>query len=176
MDMNRYPIGKFEARQEISPERRVELIGEISGLSARLRKSVQGITAAELDAPCREGGWTPRQIVHHIADCALNGFTRFKFALTQDNPALPAFDQETWAATADSAGADIDSSLSIMDGVSVRLFALLSSLAAADFRRTFRHPERGTVTVDFYLQLMAWHGKHHASQIEDARKARKQNS
>jgi uncharacterized damage-inducible protein DinB len=173
MDINKYPIGKLEATPEITPEKRKELIEEIAGLPARLRKSVKGASKAELDAPIRDGGWTLRQIVHHIADAELNGFTRFKFALTQDNPALPAYDQDSWAAMADAAKEDIAPSLSIMDGVSARISALLSSLSPRDFQRTYRHTERGTITIDFYLQLMAWHGKHHTAQIEVARKNRK---
>jgi hypothetical protein len=171
MEANRYPIGKFEGTPEISPEKRRDLIKDIAELPLRLRKSVKGLGKAKLDIPYREGGWTPRQIVHHLTDSALNGFTRFKQALSLDNPALPAFNQDSWAAMADSVKADVEHSLLIMDGLSVRLAALLSSLSPREFQRTFIHAERGTITVDFYLQLMAWHGKHHTAQIEEAGKA-----
>lgn len=173
MDINKYPIGKFEGTQEITPEKRKELIEEIAGLPSRLRKSVKGVSKAELDAPIGDGGWTLRQVVHHIVDTELNGFARFKFALTMDNPVLPAYDQDSWAALADAAKEDIAPSLSIMDGVSARLSALLSSLSPQGFQRTYQHPERGIITVDFYLQLLAWHGKHHTAQIEGVRKNRK---
>ena len=168
MEINKYPVGKLEASREIPPAQRKTLISEIAAFPARLRAVARGCPAARLDAPYREGGWTLRQIIHHIADSTLNGFTRFKFALSQDNPALPAFDQDVWASMADAAKADIEPSLLIMDGLAPRLAALLSSLAPRDFTRTFQHPERGTITVDFYLQLMAWHCRHHAAQIEAA--------
>ncbi len=173
MDASKYPIGKLEAVQEIPAEKRKELIREIADLPAALGGILRGITEAELDMPYRDGGWTLRQIVHHIADSTLMAFTRFKFALTMDNPALLAYDQDTWAMTADAAKANIAPSLSIIDGVCARLAALLSSLSPKGFQRTYQHPERGIITVDFYLQLTAWHGRHHAAHIEIARGKRK---
>jgi hypothetical protein len=168
----RYPIGKFVEDKNPTPEKRGAWIRRIADLPSELRKTVSGISAADLDTPYREGGWTPRQIVHHIADSQMNAFIRFKFALTAEKPALGGFDQEAWAARADCTASDPGHSLDIIEGLHSRFATLLSSMAQADFRRTFIHSERGEITLDFNLQLYAWHGSHHAAQLEEFRRKR----
>jgi hypothetical protein len=169
MEELQYPIGRFSAEKELAPTKRQNLIREIAGLPARLRKSVEGLSAAQLDTPYRNGGWTPRQIVHHVADSHMNAFIRFKLALTEDNPQIKPFEQDGWAAMVDSTRADPALSLAIVDGLHARFSALLSSLSPEDFARTFQHPERGVISLDYNLQLYAWHGNHHTAHIEGLR-------
>jgi hypothetical protein len=172
MDDIRYPIGKFTEDKNPTREKREEWIRTIAELPSGLRKTVSGIPASDLDTPYREGGWTARQIVHHIADSQMNAFIRFKFALTADKPALSGFDQEAWAARADCTTPDPAYSLDIIEGLHSRFAVLLSSMTEADFKRTFLHSERGEISLDYNLQLYAWHASHHAAQLEELRKAK----
>ena len=137
-----YPIGKFVFDPDVTPEKRSTFIRAISELPGQLAAAVSGLAASQLDTPYREGGWTVRQVVHHLADSQINAFIRFKLGLTEDGPRITAFDQDAWARTADSA-ADVSLSLSIIEGVHGRWAVLLRSLAPADFARTYLHPERG---------------------------------
>jgi hypothetical protein len=170
MEDLRYPIGKHNAKPSLEPAERSPLIRQIEELPAVLRAAVQGLAPAQLDTPYREGGWTPRQIVHHIADSHMNLLIRFKFGFTEDNPAILAYDQDRWAVTPDVIGVDVEASLRIVEGVHARMTALLRAMKPADFSRTFRHPERGQVSLDYNLQIYAWHGRHHATQVTELRK------
>jgi hypothetical protein len=170
MEDIRYPIGKHNAKPSLDPAERPPFIRQVEELPAALRAAVKGLTAAQLDTPYREDGWTPRQIVHHVADSHLNLFIRFKFGFTEDNPAILAYDQDKWAATPDVTGVDVEHSLKIVEGVHARMAALLKAMRPADFGRTFRHPERGQVSLDYNVQLYAWHGRHHTAQITELRK------
>jgi hypothetical protein len=172
MEDIRYPIGKHNARPTLDAAERAPLIRQIEEAPAALRAAITGLTAAQLDTPYREGGWTPRQVAHHLADSHVHLFIRFKFALTGDNPAIMAYDQDAWADTADVTGMDPEASLKILDGVHARMTALLRSMKPEDFARTFRHPERGQVTLDYNLQIYAWHGRHHTAQITGLRARR----
>jgi hypothetical protein len=165
MEDPRYPIGKFSFEKMVTDEGRRAFIGQIASLPADLREAVGGLTADRLDVPYREGGWCARQIVHHLADSHMNSFIRFKLALTEQSPKIKPYDQDAWAATVDSLKADIGQSLSIMDGLHARFAALLESLSPADFQKTFTHPERGLLTLEYNLQMYAWHGRHHTAQI-----------
>jgi hypothetical protein len=170
MEDIRYPIGKHNAKPSIDASERPALIRQIAEAPASLRVAVKGLTAAQLDTPYREGGWTPRQIAHHLADSHMNTLFRFKFALTEDKPGVMAYNQDKWAATADVIGMDPDASLRILEGVHARLAALLASMKQEDFARTFRHPSGGEVSLDHNLQVYAWHGRHHTAQITELRR------
>jgi hypothetical protein len=172
MDEIRYPLGKFAYDAAITEEKRREVIRGIAEMPAALRRAVQGLGKAELDTPYREGGWTPRQIVHHLADSHMNAFIRIKLALTEERPSIKPYNQETWALTTDSLAADPALSLALLDGLHARWAALLSALTAVELQRTFTHPERGLLTVDYNLQMYGWHGRHHTAQIT-ALRARK---
>jgi hypothetical protein len=165
MEINRYPIGRFSFDASSTPEKRAGWIGDIAGLPPYLKKAVAGLTPAQLDTPYREGGWCPRQIVHHLADSHMNSFIRFKLCLTENNPQIKPYNQDAWAKLADVTGIDIAFSLSLLEGLHARFRALLSSLGESDFQKTFLHPENGLMTLDRTLQIYAWHGKHHAGQI-----------
>jgi uncharacterized damage-inducible protein DinB len=169
MDDPRFPIGAFAHDKEPTPEKRAGWIRDIAAVPAALRRAVAGLSGAQLDTPYREGGWTVRQVVHHIADSHMNSFVRFKLALTENLPTIKPYDQNAWAATGDVKGMDIAASLSLVDGLHARWAALLSSLKASDFGRTFMHPESGPNTLDRTLQLYAWHGKHHVAHITTLR-------
>jgi len=134
-----------------------------------LRKATAGLSEAQLGTPYREGGWTVRQVVHHLADSHMNSFVRTKLALTEDTPTIKPYNQNAWATTEDAQRMDIAPSLSLFEGLHARFVALLSSLRPEDFERTFNHPESGPVTLNRQLQIYAWHGKHHIAHITSLR-------
>ncbi len=169
MEETRYPIGRFAFDAAISAEKGREMINRIAALPEELARSVAGLSAERLDTPYREGGWTPRQIVHHLADSHMNAFIRFKLALTEDNPQIKPYSQEAWAALSDVQGADAELSLKILEGLHGRFAALLASLKTEDFARTFLHPENGVMTLDRTLQIYAWHCRHHVAHITSLR-------
>lgn len=173
MDAIQYPTGRFSPKgAPLTDEERAAFRRRIAALPGEARAAVAGLDAAALDAPYREGGWSPRQIVHHLADSHLNAFVRFKLGLTEDVPTIKPYEQDRWAETADVAGVGVEASLSILDGLHERWARLLESLTPADFGRRLNHPEIGTIDVDFLLQMYAWHGGHHVAQITGLRRAR----
>ena len=172
MEMNRYPIGRFAFDADSTPDKRAGWIRDIAELPAYLRRSVDGLDASQLDTPYRDGGWSPRQIVHHIADSHMNSFIRFKLCLTEDTPQIKPYNQDAWAKLADVTGVDVGFSLSLLEGLHARFSALLRSLRPEDFAKTFLHPENGPMTLDRTLQIYAWHGRHHSGQILALREAR----
>jgi uncharacterized damage-inducible protein DinB len=169
MDQLKYPVGTFALDKDATPEKRAAWIAEIAALPQSVRRAVQGLAKEQLDTPYREGGWNIRQLVHHIADSQMNTFIRLKLCLTEKEPAITAFNQDAWALTADVLTVEPHVSIGILDGVHARLAALLGSLQPADFKKAYRHPERGLVDVDYTLQLYAWHGRHHLAQISALR-------
>lgn len=166
----RYPIGAFERRDTLSADERRARIDEIAAAPVRLREAVRGLTDAQLDTPYRQGGWTLRQVVHHVPESHLNGYTRLKLALTEDEPLIKPYDENAWAKTADVALTPVETSLALLDALHERWVLLLRSLRDEDFRRTARHPEHdGVLTVDSILALYAWHGRHHVAHITSTR-------
>jgi uncharacterized damage-inducible protein DinB len=138
-------------------------------LPERLRVAASGLSGTQLDTPYREGGWTVRQVVHHVADSHMNSFVRFKLALTEDWPTVKPYDEAAWARLADSELA-IDGSLVFIDALHARWVALLKSIPDADFeKRGFHHPENGQQTLDFALAFYAWHAQHHTAHINRLR-------
>lgn len=166
MDAIQYPTGRFSPKgAPLTDLERAAFRRRIAALPAEARSAVSGLDEAALDTPYREGGWSPRQIVHHLADSHLNAFTRFKLGITEDLPTLKPYDQDRWAETADVSGVGVDASLSILEGLHERWARLLESLAPPDFGRLLNHPEIGAIDLDFLLQLYAWHGAHHVAQV-----------
>jgi DinB family protein len=164
----RYPIGPFDYATPVTPEMRSPAITTLAELPARLRAAVDRLSDAQLDTPYRPGGWTVRQLVHHVADSHMNAYIRLKLAITEHEPTIKPYDQETWAPLPDSR-LPIEISLKIVDGVHARLTELLRSLAPAQFARRFHHPEIGTLTIDSFLQGYAWHSRHHVAHITSLR-------
>ncbi len=161
----RYPIGRFEAPAVSSPEQRRGRIDQIAAAPAALRAAVAGLTAAQLDTPYRDGGWTVRQVVHHVPDSHVNAYVRFKLGLTEERPTIKTYDEKRWAGTPEVAAVPIDVSLALLDALHHRWVALLRALTPADFDRVITHPEWGTPSLDQTLALYAWHGRHHTAHI-----------
>jgi hypothetical protein len=161
----RYPVGKFAPDPAITPEKRRTWIAQLDSLPSDIRRALSGLPAGGLDRPYREGGWTGRQVVHHVADSHLNAYTRIKLALTEDAPRLKTYEEQFWAELADGRDADPALSLSILDGVHKRLTILLESLTPEQFARKAHHPQSGDITVDYLLQMYAWHCRHHLGHL-----------
>ena len=166
----RYPIGKLEMPAQVSQARRQQAIDEIASTPAKLRAAVKGLNDAQLDTPYRAGGWTVRQVVHHVPDSHLNAYVRLKLALTEENPTIKPYDEAAWANLADSKSTPIEVSLTLMDSVHDRWVRVLRSLQPEQFARKLVHPENGERTVDWLLFLYEWHGKHHTAHITELRK------
>jgi uncharacterized damage-inducible protein DinB len=165
MEDLRYPIGKFQFDAEVTPAKRQEWLAAIAQLPSQLREVVKVWSDRQLDTPYRPGGWTVRQVIHHLADSHLHSYIRFRFALTLNEPTIQPYDEARWAELADAKNAAAELSLSLLDGLHARWVCLVKSLAAADFARTLKHPERGTLTLDQLLNLYAWHSRHHLAHI-----------
>ena len=151
-----------------SSERKA-MIGKIRDLPQILEGALKGLNDAQLDTPYRAGGWTVRQVVHHIADSHMNAFIRMKLALTEDHPPLKPYDQDRWAALVDSTRLPVDSSLAIVRGLHHRWTALMDSMPDAQWGRTAHHPENGEMTVERILTVYAGHGEKHVGQIRTLR-------
>jgi hypothetical protein len=164
-----YPIGRFEFPREVSSEDRARFIQEIAETPANLGAAVTGLSAEQLDTPYRPGGWTVRQVVHHVPDSHMNSYVRFRLALTEDEPTIKPYDESRWAELADSRTARIEISLALLESLHERWVLLLRSLSPADFRRQFRHPELGVISLEKNLALYAWHGRHHVAHITSLR-------
>jgi uncharacterized damage-inducible protein DinB len=165
LDELRYPIGRFNPAATGS---RADQIETLRRLPERLRAVVAGLNDTQLDTPYREGGWTVRQLVHHVADSHANSYVRVKMALTEEDPTITAYDEAAWARLPDSQ-MPIEVSLPLIEAVHARLVSLLESMSEADYQRTFRHPERGQVTLANNLALYDWHSRHHTAHITSLR-------
>lgn len=168
----RYPVGKFTAEENLSAARRQELIAQIAEAPSKLRDAVKGLDDQQLDMPYRDGGWTLRQVVHHLPDSHLNAYVRFKLTMTENEPTIKPYDQARWAETADTR-APVEVSVELLDALHQRWVALLESMSAEDFKRKLKHPEMGEVTLEKYLGLYAWHGRHHVAHITSLRERMK---
>jgi len=158
----RYPVGKFDPNARGT---RKEFIQTIKDLPSKITDSIKGLSDEQLDTPYREGGWTLRQTVHHVADSHVNSLCRFKLALTEDAvPTIRPYYEDRWAELADSK-LPIDVSLAIIDGVHARWAELLKNMSDADYAREFTHPETGNWTLESVLGLYAWHSRHHTAHI-----------
>ncbi|HUQ49728.1 MAG TPA: bacillithiol transferase BstA [Terriglobales bacterium] len=161
----RFPIGKPELEETLTPAKRLQHIETI----ADLRAAIKGLTDIQLDTPYREGGWSVRQVVHHLPDSHLNSYVRFKLALTEDQPTIKPYDEAAWASLPDSSNTPVEVSLQLLESLHTRWVQLMKSLTPADFARTFKHPERGAMNLDKNLCLYAWHGPHHIAHIQALR-------
>ena len=165
MNDPRYPIGKPERKESLTPDERATLIGQIADAPANMRRAVSGLTEAQLDTPYREGGWTVRQVVHHVPDSHLNSYCRFKLALTEETPTIRPYDEAAWANLADSRDTPVETSLQLLESLHDRWVRLLRSMKDEDFARRLRHPEMGEMSLDEVLCIYAWHSRHHVAHI-----------
>jgi uncharacterized damage-inducible protein DinB len=166
----RYPIGKFNPPELISSEDRRKAIHTLAEMPGKLREALDGLDDAQLDTPYREGGWTVRQVVHHVPDSHVNALVRLKLALTEDKPTIKPYNEAAWAELADSKAAPIESSQLLLDSVHARWDRLWRSLKPEHFARVLVHPENGERNVDWLLFLYEWHGRHHTAHITELRK------
>jgi uncharacterized damage-inducible protein DinB len=170
MEDLRYPIGKFDrSKGPNTAEERRRLIDTIAEMPARLQQAVTGLNGKQLDTPYREGGWTVRQLVHHVADSHMNAYVRYKLALTEDNPTIKPYKEAAWAELPDSRVTPIDVSLALVENLHARYVVLLRSLKPEEWEKTLTHPESGVMTLDVMLSMYAWHGEHHVAHIAGLR-------
>lgn len=163
-----YPVGRHSPEPNPSPEVRVEWIARVRVLPDRLEEAVEGLNDGQLDTRYREGGWTIRQVVHHVADSHLNAYCRLKLALTEEAPVIRPYEQDPWASLPDSK-LPVGVSLGIVRGLHARLSCLLESMGEEDFQRPWIHPEIGTLNLTGLLDIYQWHGRHHVAHITRTR-------
>jgi len=164
----RFPIGKFSKPETISRNERSGAIAALAELPEQLRNAVSGLDAAQLNTPYRDGGWTVRQVVHHIADSHMNAVVRVKLALTEDWPVVKPYDEEAWAVLHDVT-APVEWSLDLIESLHARWVMLLQSLDEQQWQRGYRHPENGAQTVELVTLVYAWHSRHHVAHITHLR-------
>jgi hypothetical protein len=165
----RYPIGPFRPPERIGDQDLFTAIDQISALPTELRSVVKGLSEEQFDTPYREGGWTIRQLVHHVADSHINSYVRFRLALTENEPSIKLYDEKAWADLVDSRHAEPGLSLDLLDCLHRRWSMLLHSFTPKEWARTFRHPERGVMRLDVNTLLYAWHGRHHTAHVKALR-------
>ena len=161
----RYPIGQYGHEGPVHDEDLARWIEQIEALPEQMRRTVDRLTDAQLDTPYRPGGWTIRQVVHHVPDSHLNCYVRFKWALTEDEPLIKAYHEERWAELADYRSAPVDLSLDFLALVHSKWLTLLRSLSRDQLSRRFRHPDLGSVELAWSVGNYAWHGRHHLAHI-----------
>lgn len=166
----RYPIGKFTFSGPPDEKERRKLIDDIEQAPAALRAAVKGLSPQQIETPYRDGGWTVRQVVHHVPDSHMNAYIRFRLALTEDAPTIKPYMEERWAKLPDVQSTPLEVSLSLLDSMHTRWVTLLRSIEPQDWKRTFNHPELGSVSLDKSLGLYAWHGRHHVAHVTELRK------
>jgi uncharacterized damage-inducible protein DinB len=165
----RYPIGKLVRTPQLTAEERISAIDALADVPRALRAAVANLSDAQLDTPYRPDGWTVRQVVHHVADSHMNAYSRFRLALTEDNPAIKPYDEARWAELEDARTMPVDVSLDLLDRMHARLVTLLRSLHEGDFRRALNHSQNGPMTVDALLGMYSGHGRHHVAHVSALR-------
>ncbi len=170
MNDPRYPIGKFTYDVPPDEAQRKKFIDDIEQAPAAMRAAVRGLSPQQIETPYRDGGWTVRQVVHHVPESHMNAYIRFKLALTEDEPTIKPYEEHLWAELADIPVTSLEASLTLLEALHVRFVILLRSLKAADWKRTFRHPQLGLMPLEKNLALYAWHGKHHVAHVTELRR------
>ena len=167
LDTLRYPIGKFErVLAPLGRAARDAHLATLEGAPAQFRALVGGLSDAQLDTPYRPGGWTIRQVVHHVPDSHMNAYIRTRLAVTEDNPRITTYEEQLWAEFPEAKHGPVEVSLTLLDALHRRWLAFLRALPESDFRKTFQHKEWGSMTVDEAIAMYAWHARHHAAHIE----------
>ena len=159
----RYPAGRFDPEDATPMPEVIERLASLPGELATAARDLE--RRGRLDQPYREGGWTGRQVVHHLADSHLHSYARFRLALTEERPVIKPYDEKRWAELPDAKGGPVDSSLRLIEGLHARWVALLRAMSPADFQRVFVHPERGEMSLERTARLYAWHCRHHLAHL-----------
>lgn len=165
----RYPVGKFASPATITPDDRTGAIATLAELPEQLRNAVDGLNAAQLNTPYRDGGWTVRQVVHHVADSHANAYVRMKLALTEDWPTIKPYEEAAWAKLADAHTLPVQVSLDLLAALHMRWVTLLEALSEEDFHRGYVHPDSGRQNLAHVLALYEWHSRHHTAHITHLR-------
>jgi len=169
LDKLRYPIGRFERLKEpLDRATRARVIDDIEQAPARMRQLVAGLSDAQLEMPYRPGGWTIRQVVHHVPDSHMNAYIRMKFAVTEDAPTIKAYEEGRWAELVEAKSGPVGMSLDLLAALHRRWVAFLRALPESEFQKTYVHSEMGRVTLDEAISLYSWHGRHHAAHVRQA--------
>jgi hypothetical protein len=169
----RYPIGACPPPESVDAANISSHIRSLAALPENLRSAVYGLSDSQLGTPYREGGWTVRQLVHHVADSHMNAYGRTRLALTEDWPVIKLYDEKLWAELADARTLPVEVSLELLEPLHRRWVGLLESLSGADWERGYQHPERGRTTLLQMLALYEWHSRHHVAHITELRKSRR---
>jgi uncharacterized damage-inducible protein DinB len=170
LDSLRFPIGDFVEPDHLTPKDLQSAIGVIAALPENLRAAVDGLSDAQLDTPYRAGGWTLRQLVHHVADSHINAYVRMRLALTEDWPTIKPYDEARWAELADARTLPVEVSLSLLEALHRRWVTLLESLGESEWARGYIHPEMGRQSLDEVVALYSWHSRHHTAHVTELRK------
>jgi uncharacterized damage-inducible protein DinB len=170
LDDLRYPVGKYTRPERLSPEERRQAIDAIAAAPAALRAAVAGLADAQLDTPYRPGGWTVRQVVHHVPDSHANAYVRFKLGLTEDEPTIRPYEEARWAEQPEARSAPVEPSLAFLEALHGRWVLALRAIQPAEWERRLVNPETGRYTLDQLLALYAWHGRHHVGHITELRR------
>jgi hypothetical protein len=166
----RYPIGRFTRPSALTPAERSQAIAVIEQCPAAMAAAIKGLNDAQLDTTYRDGGWTLRQVVHHVADSHMNAYTRFKLALTENIPTIKPYDEAKWAELADGRSPLVQESIALLTGLHARWVYLLRHMQPSDFARQLTHPEwQGPMSLDQVLALYWWHSRHHVAHITSTR-------
>lgn len=165
----RYPAGRFQKPDHVSDDQVQHAIDEIAALPEKLIRAVAGLTGEELDTPYRPGGWTLRQVIHHLPDSHMNAYIRFKLAITEENPTIRPYLEAKWAECEEARTAPVELSLDLLTSIHKRWVLFLRSLHASDFDRTYFHPEsQKTIPLREGIAMYAWHGRHHLAHVTEA--------
>jgi len=165
----RYPVGKFSFDGNMSAQQKAQCLDDIEQTPARLRAAVRGLNDQQLDTAYREGGWTVRQVVHHVPDSHMNSYVRFKLALTEDEPTIRPYMENLWAELPEAKSAPIELSLTLLESLHQRWMLALRGIKTEEWKRNLRHPEMGLLSLEKTLALYAWHGRHHVAHVTSLR-------
>jgi hypothetical protein len=166
----RYPIGKFSFEGTLTDPQRQQFIADIEQTPAAMRAAIKGLSTSQLDTPYRDAGWTVRQVLHHVPDSHMNAYTRFKLALTEDEPTIKPYMEDRWANLEDTRSTPPEVSLTLLDSLHDRWVRVLRAIKPEEWKRTLRHPEMGVLNLEKTLALYSWHGRHHVAHVTELRK------
>jgi uncharacterized damage-inducible protein DinB len=165
----RYPIGKFSFDGSMTAEQREQHLNDIEKTPGRLRAAIQGLSEEQLNTPYRDGGWTVKQVVHHVSDSHMNAYIRFKLALTEDEPTIRPYMEDRWAELPEAKQAPVDISLTMIESLHQRWTMALHNMSDVEWKRNLRHPDMGVLSLEKTLALYSWHGRHHTAHVTSLR-------